>query len=689
MTRSTPRTSPRNRLAGRIPRAKSSVHAAFVGALSTLVGAGLTAAAQTGGAVEQKLEGWIIRAPHLTVSLNPTNLAIAIRCRGTHWQTLASSAGEAVIREDGKDSSHALKDAVRRSITPFITGSSDGLRIAVTGFTRDSRELDLKLNLVVSVERDTGEVICEAIAAEGNSRLRELSWPRGFATGTNDQTVVPFMQGMLLPGNWPRKVFLYEALAYGRGLYMPWWGQQRGGSGVMVILETPEDGGCRFEHPAGGPTRLEPRWVHSLGRLGAPRRLRLCFFERGDYVDMALRYRRHAAGNGTLVTLKEKIARNPAAAGLIGAPVVHTTILSHIEPDSSYYNKDHPAANHQLTTFDQRAADLRQLHEAGVRRAYVHLDGWGFRGYDNLHPDVLPPSPEAGGWDGLRRFADTCDSLGYLFAVHDQYRDYYHDAASYSEDLTVIEENGSRPFMKIWWGGKQSILCSRFAPDYVARNHRQILAAGVKLRGAYLDVFAVVPGDECYSPIHPVTRAESLRFRGQAFDIIRNLEGIVSSEEPADWAMRYLHLVHHAPFALDPNPGKGPPMGVPIPLHALVYHDALVVPWSLSKGGWGIPDDDLGFLHALSGAGVPYVSLRPDPAHLRQVRELCGLHQRLALVPMVRHEFLDAGYRRQKTAFADGTTVEVNFATGDYRIDPPLTGQELQVVSTASLEMKK
>jgi len=237
--------------------------------------------------------------------------------------------------------------------------------------------------------------------------------------------------------------------------------------------------------------------------------------------------------------------------------------------------------------------------------------------------------------------------------------------------------------MQIWWGGKQSILCSRFAPGYVARNHRRILGQGVKLRGAYLDVFAVVPGDECYSPDHPVTRADSLRFRGEAFNVIRDLEGIVSSEEPADWAMRYLHLVHHGPFALDPNPGKGPAMGVPIPLHTLVYHDALVVPWSLGKGGWGIPDDDLGFLHALSCAGVPYVSLHPDAAHLQQVRELCGLHYRLALVPMVRHEFLSKNYRRQRTSFADGTTVEVDFESGKHEISPPLTGAELQVLSTS------
>lgn len=638
--------------------------------------------------VEKTAGGWIIRGAKTSLSLDATNLAMLVRSGGIEWRIEPSGrdditlgeAGTRTSEKGGWRSSYSLSQATRVEFKPFVTGYSDGLRLEVSGFKREDQVLDSELTLSVEVERESGDVIFNAVSREGRSVVKELRWPRGFVPGSADATVVPFMQGMFLPKNWPRKVSLYDSLAYGRGLYMPWWGQQQGESAAMIILETPADGGCRFEHPAGGPTRIEPRWLHSLGKFAYPRQLRMCFFEKGNYVDMALRYRQHALGNGTLVTLREKFARNPIASRLMGSPVVHTTILSHIQPESSYYSKDNPAANHQLVTFDQRAAELRKLHMAGVKRAYVHLDGWGFRGYDNLHPDILPPSPEAGGWEGLRRFAQACEDLGYLFAVHDQYRDFYHDAASYREDLTVIQEDGSRPFGQIWWGGKQSILCSHFAPGYVLRNHRTILGQGVKLRGAYLDVFAVVPGDECYSSEHPVTRAESLRLRGQCFDVIRDLEGVVSSEEPADWAMRYLHLVHHGPFALDPNPGKGPAMGVPVPLHALVYHDALVTPWSLSKGGWGIPDEDFGLLYALGTAGVPYVSLAPGAEEMNQVRTVCALHRRLALVPMTRHEFLDTSFRRQKTTFADGTTVEADFETGKYSIAPVLTSRELDNV---------
>ncbi len=238
------------------------------------------------------------------------------------------------------------------------------------------------------------------------------------------------------------------------------------------------------------------RWAG--GRI--PARSGCVFWTRGNYVDLAKRYRKYAIESGHFVSLKEKIARNPLVGRLIGTPVVHTSILYHIQPASSYYDKKDPAKNHQLVTFDARAAELRALAGKGVERAYVHLDGWGLRGYDNLHPDVLPPCPEAGGWEGMKRFADACDGLGYVFAIHDQYRDYYLDGPTYNPRHGVMTEGGGRSFDSTWYGGVQTFLCSSLAPGYVRRNHSEILAHGVKMRGAYLDVFFRRPGRRMLQP---------------------------------------------------------------------------------------------------------------------------------------------------------------------------------------------
>jgi len=615
---------------------------------------------------------WIIRGSKNRIQLDPVDLKMIMTTQACTWALRPSEAGDLVVESAGQRASLRLAGAEKKDVSPYDTGSKTGLKITLEDFVHQDHRLDLKLTLFVCLEGKAQDLVCELLAEEGTAAVQSCFWPQAVAEESFDNTVVPFMQGMLLPKDWPQKVWLYDTVSYGRGLYMPWWGHQQANSALLVLLETPVDAGCRFEHPSGGPTRIGPRWIHALGRLGYARQMRFCFMDKGNYVDMAKRYRRHVQETGHFVSLEEKITRNPHVAKLIGSPVVHTSILTHIQPASSYFHKDDPAKNHQWVSFEARARQLRQLSETGIARAYVHLDGWGLRGYDNLHPDVLPPCPEAGGWQGMEQLAETCEELGFVFAIHDQYRDYYLDAASYDPRHTVLDRKGQRPHGSTWYGGDQSILCSRLALGHVKKNYLSLLDHGVKVRGAYLDVFAVVPPDECYNPEHPATRTDCLRARAACLDFIRSQGGVVSSEEPTDWAIPHLDLVHHGPYALVPNPGHGPAMGIPVPLFNLVYHDALLLPWSLGKGAWGIPETDLGYLHGLANAGLPYLSLHPGEEALARVRTMTALHERVGRLEMSDHAFLDLSFRRQRTTFADGTMVTIDLEAGTFDIVPKL-----------------
>lgn len=613
---------------------------------------------------------WRVLGAKHRLEFNPTNLAFQVATPATSWRMADSRDGDLQVRLDGKPVSLRLGAAGRKAVSTYDSGFPSGLKIELQEFRRDTNLLDLSLQLFLCREGSEEEVVAILIASDGGTRVLRCDWPPGLTADSFATTIVPYMPGMLLPKTWPEKTRLYDTMCFGRGLYQPWWGHEHGPAAMLVILETPDDGGCHFEHQAGGPTQIGPRRVHSLGRFAYPRRARLGFFDPGNDVELAKRYRRHAMATGRFVSLREKVARNPPVARLLGAPVVRTSILYHLQPESSYSHKDDPAQHHQLVTFDARAKDLQALAARGITNAYVHLDGWGWRGYDNFHPDVLPPCPEAGGWDGMKQFAEVCEQLSFRFAIHDQYRDYYLDARSYRERHTLLQENGQRPSGGTWYGGRQSVLCPSLAPGPVRKNHNAILGQGVKLRGAYLDVFSVVPPEECYQPEHPVTRTECLRFRGECLDSVRAWDGVVSSEEPSDWSVRHLDLVHHGPFALNPNPGKGPAMGIPIPLFNLVYHDALLMPWSMGRGEWGIPEKDLGYLHGLMNGGRPYLGLNPGPEDLARVRTMCALHQRVALLEMTRHEFLAAARRRQRTTFADGTRVTIALDADKWEMEP-------------------
>lgn len=617
------------------------------------------------GSFVQGHQVWIISNPVLHVTVDRKTFALDVRTPATGWRFRPCDEGDVVL-QDG--TSFSLASAQIATADAFRTGYSTGMELKLAGFPdRPSLTLHITMELV-------GPELLIEIAPGGDIEyLATLGWPKPIETGNsdNDLSVIPMMQGILLPGNWPQELHRKD-LANSRTLYMPWWGQQRGAQGVLTILETSDDAGVAYDHPEGGPTRFQPLWYSSLGRLSYPRRIRYVFDDTATYVRMAKRYRRLVQEMGHFVSLAEKRIRTPNLDEVIGRPVVHIGALYHNVEGSRFFDSQQPENNHRLTTFAEVAGALRTLKDQGIEDAYVHLDGWGYRGYDNVHPDVIPPGPEQGGWNGLRALADTCDALGYLLAVHDQYRDFYLKAVSFDERLTVTRADGSRDEHAEWSGGRQTYLSPRFAPGYVRRNHDAFAAQGVKIRGAYLDVFAVVPLEESFQPAHPVTRSDCARYRRECFDLLRARGYVTSSEEPADYVVPSIDLVHHGPYPTLPKGyGPGKALGIPVPLFNLVYHDALLIPWPMADdGGWGIPDGDAAWLHCLLNAGLPYVSPGAKDEKVERARKAAALALRLGLQEMVNHEFLDAERRLQRTTFADGTQVTADFARKTVEITP-------------------
>ncbi len=49
---------------------------------------------------------------------------------------------------------------------------------------------------------------------------------------------------------------------------------------------------------------------------------------------------------------------------------------------------------------------------------------------------------------------------------------------------------------------------------------------------------------------------------------------------------------------------------------------------------------------------------------------MCALNKRVALLEMTGHEFLDKNHRKERTTFADGTTVTVDWDAKTVEIRP-------------------
>ncbi len=476
-------------------------------------------------------------------------------------------------------------------------------------------------------------------------------------------TILPRMQGTLIPAGSP--ITVWDGTIFERDAYMPIFGQVRDNSGYLAIYDTPYDAKYKLRGE-----NVEPLFRPTLGKMAYPRKMLYRFFTDCDYNDFAHSYRAYLKERGQFFTLAEKCAKNPNVERLFGAPIIHEGIAVHISPESNYYHKDEPELNDFYTPFATRAEQLRELKKKGLDKAYIHLDGWGNHGYDNLHPDPFPPHEAAGGAEGMKALSDTARELGYIFGIHDQYRDYYYDAPSFDMNNAVENLDGSHPFCSVWYGGPHSWLCATLAPEYVRRNYDEFENLGITIEGSYLDVFSVVFLDECHNPEHPMTREQCARSRNECLDILTSRGIIPSSEETLGCMMKSQVLCHHAPFFIS-NLGirDALAVGIPIPFYNLVYHDCVVIPWIGDKdtrGGWGIPGSDCPWIHAVLNGDPVYCPITANEQQIADVKEACALSAKLAKEQMLRHEFLDDTHRKQRTTWSDGTVVEVDFDANTY-----------------------
>ena len=553
---------------------------------------------------------------------------------------------------------------------PVTTGLGRGIRTVYQGIPGDDA---FQFETEMLINGTDGHADCTfSVRREGKARIKEVLYPGPLvADGPGAYAAVNTMQGQLIPADWPEEVAArlpFDGQMCSEAAYMPWWGEVTPEGGYLAWVRSPWDAKYTVSHPAGGPNRIYVRHLPSLGRMRYQRTVSFYFLPAGcGYADLCRLYRSLADEEGKAVTLAQKATANPNVDRLVGCCVMHVPGKTHVVPDSRYYDAEHPEKNDSLTPFSHWADRARRLRELGVDRLYMHQDGWGQPGYDNQHPDYLPPCRELGGWEGMKALSDTLRELGYLYGVHDQYRDYYLDAPTYDPENACRGADGSVYGHAIWAGGRQNYLCASLAPGYVKRNFTRLLDAGIGLQATYLDVFTCNEADECDNPRHRMTRKECLGYRAKCFHYL-TAHGIApSSEEVNDWAMDSQVFCHWAPYLTG--------AAVPVPLFNLVYHDCVMIPWMMEAGGWGIPEGTTGFLHCLLNGGMPYMSERAEGedlrTNIRQYRVISDLHRHVAKAKMTDHRFLNAERTRQQADFSDGTRVTVDFAANTFEIRYP------------------
>ena len=617
------------------------------------------------------------------IRFDESRLSFTITHEGDSWNW----GGGFRPRMECEEGTIYFADAKKISHEEWKTGIGHGILSHFEGFELNGADAGIAFDTIVWIEEVSGDVFFEWVPLSTETvKVKSVYWP-GYMEFDEKKdswyTLLNWQQGLLVPNTWKTAVdkVVFDGFMGTAGAYMPWFGQVKDRAGYIAICEQPWNAAYYTEHPAEGPyTHVGIRWEPSLGKMDYRRVMKYSFVKDCDYNDLCKIYRNYVIEKGRFKSLAEKAVKTPSIDQLIGSAFLHKGIKTQVMTNSDFYDAENPDKNNHLTPFSVRTEEIKKFYELGVEKLYLHLDGWAEPGYDNQHPDYLPACEKAGGWKAMKELSDTMHECGYLFGIHDQYRDYYYAAKTFDENFATRLADGTIPSHARWAGGPQTYLCATQAPFYVKRNFTEIMDNGIKLDCAYLDVFTCNEGDECSHPWHKMTRRECYEYRNTCFEYLLSKGILPSSEEVNDWAIPSLVFCHYAPydFMLD-RPGS-PKKGIPVPLFNLVYHDCLIEPWMMDK----VSEEEDYMLYAVLNGGAPY--LVRDGAYqntdgsfaggveisiedqIKRCKVVSDLHEKVAKCEMVRHEMVDGNPEVQRTTFADGTVVTVDFQAQTYQI---------------------
>ncbi len=439
------------------------------------------------------------------------------------------------------------------------------------------------------------------------------------------------------------------------------------GQGYAIVVETDDDAVVRLVKTTAGNGELwmpQVGFRPSTGEFRYPRTFFYHFSPKGGYVSLAKRFREYARQRGLLVTFAQKLKANPNIARIFGAPDVWGNA-------SLKFAQEAKAAGVEKMIIHGRSApqEMKAINELG----YLTSE------YDN-YTDIFQVEPGK-----------------EVDAHHDQLPDH-----------AVLKTDGER--MKAWltWDKKQYMKrCPAFWVPAAKAVIPKVLAERPFL-GRFIDVTTAEDLYECYDPNHPLTRSAKRQCGVDLLSYTRSLGLVTGGEHGRYWAVPCLDYIEGmqsggsfswpAGWLLRPkskdqefeNPHGGKfgkwsgyeKWGIGhqyrIPLWELVFHDCVVSTWY-----WGDSSDFL--LEA-----APEITPKKDAFNvlygtspllwankegswpnardifLRTYRNTCKLHEVIAGKELLSHEFVTPERSVQRTRFADGTEVVVNFGDQPY-----------------------
>lgn len=526
----------------------------------------------------------------------------------------------------------------------------------------------------IRLEEDAGvEFAVDAIDGLGDEDV-EVTFPfRLFACSTAEEAIWPIPSGYGVLLRFPETRQCAFDMPSAEAVNMPFYGiLPKRTAGLAVYMKDGCDLHTHVEiNCTAGVATCSPVFNFNARLANYRRRLRVFAMPPDSgYNRLAKWYRAIAASEHRLVTLEEKIRRNPEVEKLVGAVIWKHDVFCLDKPplphDYSYFVTSPDGNSLEGRAANWSAAEIFETaRKNGFDRVCVYNTGWNAGGYDSMYPTRLPPNPERGTPEAFCAAARDARSLsdGYVLSVHDNYYDAYRNSPEFSEEEIGRNDDGGLQRGAIWRGGRAWLLCSECAVKYAARDLPQI--AAMTGRGSiFLDVFGSAMPHRCFASGHPHGQREDYDNRRRILSMAKELFGSVATEQtPHDFCADIVDLGVCSPFGGAFFRQCPLPM-TPIPLWQLVYHDCVLN-----------YTPDSAFYESGNGEYLALCTLycMLPTAFTPECRELSVRLRRAYVAEMLSHEFLTPpdfdGVRLHavaRTTFADGTVVVANLSHPDF-----------------------
>jgi len=608
--------------------------------------AAVSCAPQGGGAkracVLRAGDGWTLENGTLRVCMTGTNAAWTVtdkRC-GRVWLQAADHG--AAVR------------AVRALSSPQVGIEAD---IAVRA---KGANAPLPLTMRLSLTPGADDVACE-LSGDVGLTFEELSFPSPFVLDDPEGAlVVPQNAGLLFRVD----ELEWDGKTLGGFMSMPWFGETdlASGQGYICMFATPDDVMYkgRKVRGAGGRDVLsaQPCFQPQKGRLGYARRLLYHFADRGGYVALAKRYRAYAQTRGLVKTLAEKKKERPVIDELVGAVNIYCDHFQNVE---------------ELKKLGIEHAMISGFTKDKVQK--INAMGYLSSHYD-IYTDLYAPDSPASKWERCEGFAFPQDVIKKADGSNQVGWCPYTDPKTGKKDPSYVA---------CWTCGLRTL--KEKMPKRLSES---------PFTAYFLDCVTATGLYECYDSAHPLTRTTDRETRvGQLDWLTRELGLVAGSEQGRDWAVPVADYfegvmsttaffanpkeIHAMPFeTLSPDPsfaryeeyGFNPWRRVP--LFQLVYGDCCETTWRWGDNSHRMPHlwwkkDLLAMVHAAMPTWVlwkPQQALfESETARFKACYDnVCRWRRAVGYSEMVDHERLTKDGLVQRSTFANGASVTVNFA---------------------------